>query len=162
MGASMIEHIISDSMLLEAREKSVAMGKLHNSITGGGGNIVGFIGEAIANEVLGGVLENTYDYDLVLPNGILVDVKTKSTSVAPLPTYDCSIAAFNPNQKCHYYAFVRVKKDLSVGWYLGVYNKQQYFDDAVFMQKGTIDPSNGYVVKSSCYNLKISQLKETI
>lgn len=158
----MIEVKVSDDMLLEARVKSIEMGRLHNSIINGGGNLVGFIGEAIAQEVLGGVLENTYDYDLVLSDGTLVDVKTKSTSVAPLPTYDCSIAAFNPNQKCDFYAFVRVKKDLSVGWYLGVYNKQQYFDDAVFMQKGTIDPSNGYVVKSSCYNLKISQLKETI
>jgi hypothetical protein len=162
MGTSMIEVKVSDDMLLEARVKSIEMGRLHNSIINGGGNLVGFIGEAIAQEVLGGVLENTYDYDLVLSDGTLVDVKTKSTSVAPLPTYDCSIAAFNPNQKCDFYAFVRVKKDLSVGWYLGVYNKQQYFDDAVFMQKGTIDPSNGYVVKSSCYNLKISQLKETI
>jgi len=158
----MIEHIISDSMLLEAREKSVAMGKLHNSITGGGGNIVGFIGEAIANEVLGGVLENTYDYDLVLPNGILVDVKTKSTSVAPLPTYDCSIAAFNPNQKCDFYAFVRVKNDFTVGWYLGVVKKQDYLADAVFMKKGAVDPANNYVVKSDCFNMKIANLKERI
>lgn len=158
----MIEVAVSDSMLLEAREKSVEMGKLHNSITNGGGNLVGFIGESIAQQILGGILKNTYEYDLIMPDGILVDVKTKSTSVAPLPTYDCSIAALNPNQKCDFYAFVRVKKDLSVGWYLGVYNKQQYFKDAVFMEKGTIDPSNGYVVKSSCYNLKISQLKETI
>jgi len=37
---------------------------------------------------------------------------------------------------------------------------RQYLQDAVFMQKGTIDPSNGYVVKSDCWNIKISQLKE--
>jgi hypothetical protein len=47
-----------------------------------------------------------------------------------------------------------------VGWYLGVYNKDQYMKDAVFMQKGTIDPSNGYTVKSDCYNIKIDQLKD--
>jgi hypothetical protein len=158
----MIEVVITPEMLVEARDKAVAMGKLHNSIISGAGNIAGFIGEAIAQQVMGGELANTYDYDLVLPDGVTVDVKTKQTSVKPLPEYDCSIAAFNTKQDCQYYCFVRVKNDFSVGWYLGVYNKQQYMQDAVFMEKGTIDPSNGYVVKSDCYNLKISKLKERI
>jgi len=155
-----IEVIVTDEMLLDARAKASEMGKLRNSITNGAGNIAGFIGEAIAQSVLGGELDNTYDYDLVLPNGKTVDVKTKQTSVKPLESYDCSIAALNTKQNCNYYCFVRVKNDLTVGWYLGVYSKRKYMKDAVFMQKGMIDPSNGYVVKSDCYNLKISQLKE--
>jgi hypothetical protein len=158
----MIKIIVTPEMLVEARDKAVAMGRLHNSIISGAGNIAGFIGEAIAQQVMGGELKNTYDYDLVLPDGVTVDVKTKQTSVEPLSEYDCSIAAFNTKQDCQYYCFVRVKNDFSVGWYLGVYNKQQYMQDAVFMEKGTIDPSNGYVVKSDCYNLKISKLKERI
>ena len=149
-------------MLVEARDKAVEMGQLYNSITRGGGNIAGFLGEAIAQKVLGGSLENTYDYDLVLDNGIKVDVKTKQTGYVPLDSYDCSIAALNTKQECDYYCFVRVKKDFSVGWYLGVYSKQDYINDAVFMKKGDLDPSNGYVVKSDCYNIKISQLKEGI
>lgn len=147
-------------MLVEARDKAAEMGKLRNSITSGAGNIAGFIGEAIAQQVMGGVLANTYDYDLILCNGKTVDVKTKLTSVKPLETYECSIAGLNTTQECDYYAFVRVKNDFTVGWYLGVYEKQQYMLDAVFMERGTIDPSNGYVVKSDCYNLKINQLKE--
>lgn len=147
-------------MLVEARDKAAEMGKLRNSITSGAGNIAGFIGEAIAQQVLGGKLDNTYDYDLVLDNGTKIDVKTKQTSVKPLDSYDCSIANLNTKQQCDYYAFVRVKNDFTVGWYLGVYEKQQYMLDAVFMKRGTIDPSNGYVVKSDCYNLKINQLKE--
>lgn len=156
----MIEVVITSEMLVEARDKAAEMGKLRNSITSGAGNIAGFIGEAIAQQVLGGKLDNTYDYDLVLDNGTKIDVKTKQTSVKPLPTYDCSIANLNTKQQCDYYAFVRVKNDFTVGWYLGVYEKQQYMLDAVFMKRGTIDPSNGYVVKSDCYNLKINQLKE--
>lgn len=147
-------------MLVEARDKAAEMGKLHNSIMNGAGNIAGFIGEEIARQVLGGVLNNTYDYDLTLENGKTVDVKTKQTSVKPLETYDCSIAALNTKQKCDYYCFVRVKNDFTVGWYLGVYDKQQYMEDAVFMKKGDVDSSNGYVVRSDCYNLKISKLKE--
>lgn len=156
----MVEIIISPSMLVEARDKAAEMGKLRNSIISGAGNIAGFIGEAIAQKVLGGALTNTYDYDLVLDDGLKLDVKTKQTSVKPLETYECSIANLNTTQKCDFYAFVRVKNDFSVGWYLGVYPKEQYMKDAVFMKKGTIDPSNGYVVKSDCYNLKINQLKE--
>lgn len=156
----MIEVAITPTMLVEARDKAAEMGKLHNSITSGAGNIAGFIGEAIAQQVLGGKLDNTYDYDLVLNNGTKIDVKTKQTSVKPLDSYDCSIANLNTKQQCDYYAFVRVKNDFTVGWYLGVYEKQQYMLDAVFMKRGTIDPSNGYVVKSDCYNLKINQLKE--
>lgn len=156
----MIEVSVTPKMLVEARDKAAEMGKLRNSIINGAGNIAGFIGEAIAQQILGGKLDNTYDYDLVLDNGTTVDVKTKQTSVKPLDTYDCSIANLNTTQKCDYYCFVRVKNDFSVGWYLGVYEKQQYMLDAVFMKRGTIDPSNGYTVKSDCYNLKINQLKE--
>jgi len=156
----MIEIVISPAMLVEARDKAAEMGQLRNSIIRGAGNIAGFIGEAIAQQVLGGKLCNTYDYDLVLDDGIKIDVKTKQTGYVPLPSYDCSIAALNTKQDCDYYAFVRVKNDFSIGWYLGVYNKDQYMKDAVFMQKGTIDPSNGYTVKSDCYNIKINQLKD--
>ena len=155
----MIEVVVTGDMLVTARDKAAEMGKLRNSITSGAGNIAGFIGEAIAQQVMGGVLANTYEYDLVLPNGKTVDVKTKQTSVKPLDTYECSIAGLNTTQQCDYYAFVRVKNDFSVGWFLGVYEKQQYMLDSVFMKKGTIDPSNGYTVKSDCYNLKINQLK---
>lgn len=156
----MIEVVVTANMLVEARDKAAEMGKLRNSITSGAGNIAGFIGEAITQQVLGGSLENTYDYDLILDNGTTIDVKTKQTSVKPLETYECSIANLNTTQRCNFYAFVRVKNDFAVGWYLGVYPKEQYMKDAVFMKKGTIDPSNGYVVKSDCYNLKINQLKE--
>jgi len=151
--------VVTGDMLVTARDKAAEMGKLRNSITRGAGNLAGFIGEAIAKQVMGGVLTNTYEYDLILCNGKTVDVKTKQTSVKPLETYDCSIAALNTSQECDYYAFVRVKNDFSVGWFLGVYEKQQYMLDSTFMKKGTMDPANGYVVKSDCYNLKINQLK---
>lgn len=156
----MIEINIDGPMLIEARDKAAAMGRLRNSFTNGRGNIAGFLGEAIAQKVLGGVLDNTYDYDLVMVDGTKVDVKTKMTSVAPLLTYECSVAALNTSQECDFYCFVRVKKDLTVGWYLGVYSKANYINDAVFMQKGMTDPSNGYTVKSDCYNIPINKLKE--
>lgn len=158
----MIEISITDEMLLQARSSSVEMGTLRNSITKGAGNIVGFLGELIANEVLKGNINHSYDYDIVMPDGVTVDVKTKATSAVPLPSYQCSVAKLNTKQQCDYYAFVRIKNDLSVGWYLGVYPKSLFFDDAVLLQKGDVDGDNGYIVKSTCYNLPISSLWSNI
>ena len=154
----MIEIKVTEKMFLTAREKAVEVGKLNNSILNGGGNLAGFIGEQIVLFVLGGEWINTYQYDLII-NGYKVDVKTKQTSVKPLPHYECSITEANSSQECDYYAFTRVKKDFSVGWYLGVMRKQDYFLNATFLKKGEVDPSNNYVVRASCYNLPISKLK---
>ena len=65
----MKELVITPDMLVEARDKAVEMGQLYNSITRGAGNIAGFIGEAIAQQVLGGTLFNTFDYDLMGVSG---------------------------------------------------------------------------------------------
>ena len=152
---------VSRDMLVKARDKAVEMGRLHNSILNGGGNLAGFIGELIVLKVLGGEWSNTYDYDILLGK-IKIDAKTKQTSVKPLPHYECSIAKFNTKQDCDYYAFTRVKKDFSVGWYLGVIDKHTYFDRAKYLQKGEIDPSNNFKVRTNCYNLAISELGESI
>ena len=150
---------ITLDMIDKARSKSTEMGVLKNSIIRGSGNIAGFVGEQIALQCLGGEWQNTYEYDILMPDGKRIDVKTKQTSVAPLPDYDCSIAKYNTKQKCDSYAFVRVKKDLTVGWYLGTINKDSFFDKARFMKKGTVDPSNNYKVQADCYNLKIKDLE---
>ena len=75
-----------------------------------------------------------------------IDVKTKRTSVKPKLDYDCSISNWNTKQQCDYYIFCRIKNDFSVGWILGYYDKDQYLEDSIFMKRGTIDKSNGYIV----------------
>jgi hypothetical protein len=157
----MIEVDITDDMLIKAREKSVEMGKLHNSILRGKGNMSGFIGEQIALQILDGKWDNTFDYDLVV-NDKKVDVKTKQTSVKPLPHYECSIAKLNTKQKCDAYAFVRILNDFSKGWYLGVLTKEDYYDKATFLRKGDVDPSNNYTVKADCYNVRIDELAKQL
>lgn len=162
----MIEVEITDDMISRARKKAKEMGTLKNSITFGMGNLIGFIGEEVAAHVFavhGKSVDptNTYDYDMIV-DGERVDVKTKSTSVAPLPHYSNSVANFNTKQECDHYAFVRVKKDLTTAWWCGVYSKDQFFKDAVFMKKGQLDADNRYTVKADCYNLPISQLKEML
>jgi len=148
-------------MLLRARDKAKELGQLRNSITKGAGNLVGFVGEEIAYAVLYKAYKrvrfvNNYDYD-ILVDGWRVDVKTKATSVKPLSSYQCSVSALNTKQACDVYAFVRVKNDLTVGWWCGNIAKDRFFNKAVFCKKGSDD--NGYVFKSDCYNVPIKDLK---
>ena len=158
----MIEVVVTPDMLLRSVERAKDMGHLNNSITRGQGNIAGFIGEEVAAAVLGASVQNTYDYDLIMDEGTTIDVKTKRTSVAPKEHYECSVAALNTKQRCDYYAFVRVHNDMHTAWFLGVYPKSEYMRDASFLKKGDIDPSNNYTVKSDCYNMAISSLREAI
>ena len=75
----MIEIEITDPMLLRARKKAKELGRLSRSITRGQGNLAGFVGEEIALKVLGGRFDNiekNIDYDIIIPSGKTVDVKT--------------------------------------------------------------------------------------
>ena len=136
----MITVDITDDMVVKAKHKTMEMGRLNKSILNGAGTLAGFIGEQVALQVMGGEWSNTYDYDIVLDNGQTVDVNTK--------------------QKCDIYAFVRVKKDLSVAWFLGSKNKAEYFENAVFKKKGDKDGDNNFVVRSDCYNMAITDLDQ--
>ena len=158
-GRSLIEVQISDKMLIAGRRKATEMGLLHNSILRGGGSVAGFLGEQVVLSVLGGSWLNSYDYDIVLDDGRKVEVKTKQTSATPLPHYSCSISNFNTKQDCDIYAFTRILKDFSKGWFLGYLSKEEYFDKSVFMKKGQLDPDNGYEVRADCHNLPISDLR---
>ena len=151
---------ITYNMLLKSREKAKELGIINNSIEQGEGALVGFIGEYLAQEVLGGKIVNTYEYDLILKNGIKVDVKTKKTRFAPKDYYECSIANYNTKQECDQYCFVRVKDSLDIGWFLGYIPKEEFFKKARFLKKGERDGDNGFIVKANCWNLKIKELYE--
>lgn len=156
----MIEVQITKDMLYEAQEKASELGILNHSILMGKGNFTGFLGEQVALQVIGGEWCNTYNYDIIF-DGKRIDVKTKQTTVKPLPHYECSVAAYNTKQDCDEYAFVRVLKDYTVGWFLGSIPKKEYFERARFLRKGDIDPSNDFTVRADCYNLSIDSLGDT-
>lgn len=151
----MIEVPVSQEIISRATKKAHQMGKLNNSIRNGDGNLVGFIGEYVVSDYLNCAIENTYDYDLV-HLGVRIDVKTKQCTSPPRPFYECSVAAFNTQQKCKAYIFVRVKNQTA--WILGWLPKDRYFKTARFLKKGEIDDSNGFTVKADCYNVRIDQL----
>lgn len=152
----MIEKKITNNVFLEARKKAVSLGKLRNSISNGGGNLAGFIGEFLVHQAIGGDYSSTYDYDILLGDK-KIDVKTKLTSVEPRLDYSCSVSAYR-KQNCDIYFFVRVKNDYSVAWLLGWIEAEEYFNKSVLLKKGYVDPTNKFKVKSDTYNLPISTL----
>tara|TARA_R110000744_G_C18937551_1_gene513939 strand:- start:38 stop:532 length:495 start_codon:yes stop_codon:yes gene_type:complete len=149
---------ISKSFIDKAKSKSDQMGQLRNSITKGAGNVHGFLGEIITVNELKAEESNTYDYDIKL-NNLTIDVKTKRVTTPPRSFYECSVAALNTKQKCDFYVFTRILKNMELGWILGYISKEDYFKKANFLKKGTVDPSNGWTVSTDCYNLPISDLK---
>ena len=133
-----VEVKITEDMKKRAWAKSREMGVIKNSIMKGDGNIAGFLGEEVANVVIGGTINNTYDYDLVSQDGIKYDVKTKRCTSPPKPYYDCSVANFNTKQKCDRYVFVRIenKNRRWEGRVLGWLTHDDYFKKARKLTKG--------------------------
>ena len=141
---------------MKARE----LGSLKGSIKKGGGNVYGFVGEILAAQHLGAMIENTYDYDVMTASGLKYDVKTKSCTSEPKPEYACSVASYNTKQNCDFYLFTRVKQDLSYAWLLGYIAKEDFYKKAKFCKKGDRDPDSkqGWCFRADCFNLYIDQL----
>lgn len=156
----MIELLISKEMLQYSQSKAIELGILKNSILCGEGNIVGFLGECLTYNFLGGKLVNTYDCDLILDNGLKIDVKSKKTSVTPISSYTCTINAANIKQLCDIYIFTRIHKNFQKGWLLGWLNKDDFYKNAIFIKKGTYDPSNDFIRKADSYNILINKLND--
>lgn len=137
---------------------------LNNSITEGEGMLAGLVGEELFRDYYGFLRsqgEAIFHYDVLdLVSLGKIEVKTKRCTSDPKDHYNCSIAASNSDQQCDYYAFVRVLKDFSKAWVLGLCPKETFFEQALFFKRGQIDPSGfgGWRFKWDCFNLRISEL----
>ena len=152
----MIQVDIKPEWVKSAKAKAAELGTINRSFTKGDGNVAGFLGEYIVADYLKAEITNTHDYDLI-KNGVKIDVKTKRCTTPPSEHYECSISTYY-KQRCDFYVFVRVMKDWSKGWILGIIRPKKYFDTATFYKKGTTDYSNGMTFKADSWNLEISKL----
>ena len=148
---------------IERAKQLYPFNELKGSIAKGESNIYGALGEVIIYDLskkngLDVDFTSTYDYDLIIEN-YKVDVKTKRTTVIPKPNYLCSISSFNTGQKCDFYFFLRINENLKDCYLLGYKKKIDFFKEATFNQKGSLDV-NGWPFKDDCYNLKIEMLNE--
>lgn len=158
----MIRVGICEEMIKRVEHESAKVGVLRGSFTRGEGNPIGLMGEELVLASLeGSKKEESYDFDILF-EGKRFEVKTKRTTVEPKPHYMCSVSTFNTRQKADYYLFCRV---LHVGgsfgdfgWVLGYIPVEEFKKLSVFMRKGDLDRDNGYIVKSNCFSVPISNL----
>jgi hypothetical protein len=153
-----IEVEISKEMLEEANRKAKKLGELKNSITRGEGNVAGFLGEMVAQKVIGGQIIGTKDYDILTDDGVKWDVKTKRCAAPPQPHFECSVTNYNTMQKCDRYIFVRVLKDYSKGYVCGELPHDEYYKKAVFIEQGQFDPRNKWRALCDCWNVPMTDL----
>ena len=164
-------------MITRATQKADALGARKNSIEEGKGNKAGYLGEeAVAAYLNAEIISNKkgtnkFHYDLILPDGIRAEVKTKRRTVAPLDFYDVSVADTSRFQKPDLYIFVslhfgkmhkehgkKIYEDLKDVWLLRQKLPEAYFKLATFWPKGKVDPTNGFVTRADMWNLPINKL----
>jgi hypothetical protein len=150
---------IDQSLIDIAQAKADEMGVLKNSFTGGDGNVSGLLGELVFMDFFGGVIVNTYNWDIEI-NGRKVEVKTKRTNYIPDEKYRVAVYAHNVNQKCDSYYFIRLNMDQMIAYLLGGLPKKRFYELAEFHRKGEIDPDNDWPYKADCYNVFIAELRQ--
>jgi hypothetical protein len=157
-----IEIAITKDMVERAKDLANEMGSLRNSIRNGAGNLAGFLGEeCVLSYFPQAERDNSYNHDLIA-HGRRIEVKTKDRTVIPKPQYECSIAQYNTRQETDYYFFISLLREGTEyvrGFLLGYMPKAEYFDKATLLKKGDYDPSNNFIVKADCYNLRIGDLR---
>lgn len=144
---------IAAGQLREAKNH-FEFGELKNSQTKGRGNFIGAIGEIVIRDQYNGILENTYDYDLII-KGQKIEVKTKMFSVGytPQESWNISVEAHNTRQKCDRYCFTLISADYSVMYLCGWITKERFYKEAKLYEKGDrvpIQDGSGRTWKASC------------
>jgi hypothetical protein len=158
----MIEIKITPDMLDRAN-KLYEFHNIRNSITSGKSQDYGALGEVMVMDYYGldkDAYSPTKDYDLIFGKGT-VDVKSKLVTTKPRNEYYCAVtAASYDHQQCDYYCFVRIMKDMSIGWICGFIKKNDMVEKGHFYQKGDIDPTSHqkFQFKDDCHNIAISKL----
>lgn len=145
-----------------AQKLAREMGTLNNSITGGAGNVAGFLGELAAARYLnylGCQRQNTYQHDLVV-GGFLLDVKTKRRTVRPEPDYLSAITQLSAGQQCQGYIFTSVEFTREVPKWItlcGWMPKKKYLERAKPVARGEIQ-ENGWKCSEDCLVLPYGEL----
>jgi hypothetical protein len=156
----MVEIKVKPQWKRSALKEAEKLGAIRQSITGGAGNLAGFVGERVVADYLSIEKANTHQYDLITKKEKTYDVKTKRCKSKPLPTYTVSVCALNTKQACDAYVFVRIDNEITTAWILGYMPKEKFYKKAKFCKKGELDPDSNcnWRFKEDCYNMYIKDL----
>jgi hypothetical protein len=148
--------LISDSNIKKSRKRAAGLQNSKKKISSGG-ELYGLLAEELFLDNYGGTLIDNKDYDISHDKIGRIDVKTKRCSSPPEEHYTCSVAEYQLNNDCDYYAFYRIHKNLNAAWFLGIISKSEFLSKATKLNKG--DTDGNFICKANCYNVKISDLK---
>jgi len=160
----------NQKMIDQASQWADDLGGIKNSITNGGGNYAGRLGElALAKHLGVGVMDHK-DYDLIY-NGKMVEVKTKRRATKPKSNYTVNVAYTSIHQKPDKYAFLSLEysdrdgggnySDLQHIWLCGYKSAEQFFEESEFWPKGTPDPPF-FKTHRDMYVLTIGELDDRV
>ena len=158
-----------------AQQRAEQVGQLSRSMRGLQANQVGALGELLGMDYLRGLgfeLEEVFStgYDVrvkVEGEWKTLEFKTKERTVVPIPSYDCTVPAYNhEHQRPDYFLFISLlssgKSDqinrFSKGFILGSIGLERFEQIAKAWNPSQTDTSNGWVPTINCYNVQIGEL----
>lgn len=149
----------------QARAEAKAMGVLRGSIARGRGNEIGMMGEILTQREIGGsrVGDINFAYDIMMPDGVTIDVKTTKAASVPEPHYVARVygseaSAEKIGSKCDVYYFVRCNQQMTLATVIGWIPARKFIEKATFLPKGNVDPNDGKLSFSDEYVMPISEL----
>jgi len=143
-------------MIANAKKKADEMGTINGSVRGGGGNMIGYLGEELVKSYLGVGDGNIYQWDLMY-DGKKLEVKTKERNVVPNISYNATVFSWNTKQQCDFYVFCSIFKSLERGWICGILPPKEFYRQAKFAKKGDPDGDH-FKFFTDCYNLSYGRL----
>lgn len=142
-----------DAMNLRAEKFKVDRNTIFNM-----GHKYGFLCEQIFLDNFGGQLIDNNNYDILMPNGRKIDIKTKKCRMEPLPHYNCGVYEYQIQKaECDTYVFFRCHENMSYVWILGMIDKDEFLKQATLTLKG--DRDGRFVAPRNTYNIAISELE---
>lgn len=139
------------------------------SILDGEGCLAGVMGEILAVTLIPGTsYHSTTQFDLVLPNRLKADVKSKRRTVPPQPHQNASVCEKNLTQLCDLYLFVSLLSPpdkpnrFTHGWLVGWMPKRQFLASAFRLRKGELEPGSRppFHASESCRNIRHEKLRD--
>ena len=150
----MIELTPTEDQINRAKER-FEFGRLNNSITDGGGNIHGALGEILFIDHFNALDKSSYDYDVMIRD-MKIEIKTQRINVKPQMHYNAKVSGNNIKQKCDYYYFIYILYDFSKAWLVGGLPREKFHELAKFAENG--ENVDGLPFRSDTYYVQLNQL----
>ena len=153
----------SEKMKAHVKEMADEIGALKGSTLKGAGNYCGLLGEMACRQYLSHRHKcdkiESYSFDLMV-DGLLAEVKTKQTTVAPRPEYIGNIHIESLHQKPDIYIFCRYNRDRDIIYLISWIERDDFLSRADQYKAGEIDPVTNFLLKKNSYCMAYGKMNK--